>query len=97
MIVPVEESQPGDKPFKQIRIFQAETEYYIPLKEAVNLISEFQFRPTLLWKSDVYPDGSGPVKIKYPDNMGKGKVMIFVNGVSFTNLIESDKSSYKVK
>jgi hypothetical protein len=51
----------------------------------------------LLWKSDVYLDGSGPVKFKYPNNLVKGTVMIFVNGVSFSNLIGSNKFSYKTK
>ena len=96
-LVQICKNMPGNELFKQIRIFRTETEYYIPLKEEVSLIPEFQFRPTVLWKDDVYIDGSGPVKFKYPDNMGKGTAMIFVNGVSFTNLVGSETSGCKVK
>ncbi|MBK9391157.1 MAG: hypothetical protein IPN68_13550 [Bacteroidetes bacterium] len=94
---------PNDKPeavdnnLKQVRIFRSEVEYYIPTKEQVEIVPEYQFRPTLLWKSDVYLDGSGPVLFKYPNNMGKGTVMIFVNGVSMTNLVGSGRSNYIVK
>jgi len=94
---------PNDKPehidnnLKQVRIFRSEVEYYMPTKEQVEIVPEYQFRPTLLWKSDVYLDGSGPILFKYPDNMGKGTVMIFVNGVSMTNLVGSGRGSYYIK
>jgi hypothetical protein len=82
---------------KYIKLFRTEVEYYTPTKEEVELIPEYQFRPTLLWKSDVYLDGSGPVKIKYPNNMGKGKVFVFVNGVSLTNLVGSGRGGYSIR
>jgi len=82
---------------KQVRVFRTEVEYYTPSKEQIELIPEYQFRPTLLWKSDVYLDGSGPVKLRYPNNMGTGKVMVFVNGVSLTNLVGSNNCTYEVK
>lgn len=94
---PDEESNQRDDLLKEVRLFRSEIEYYIPTKEQVESVSEYQFRPTLLWKSDVYLDGSGPVKLKYPNNLGKGTAMIFVNGVSFTNLIGSNKFSYTIK
>jgi hypothetical protein len=58
---------------------------------------EFQFRPTVLWASNVYSDGTGPVKIKYPNNLVKGTAMVFVNGISFTNMVGSGRYSYKIK
>jgi hypothetical protein len=96
-------SYPGDKfrrnddLLKQVRLFRTETEYYIPTKEEVYTKPELQFRPTILWKSDVFIDESGPIKIKYPNNLAKGTAMVFVNGISLTNLIGSDRSSYRVK
>ena len=93
----VEEVRRDDDLLKQIRLFRTETEYYIPTKEEVAHIPEFHFRPTILWKADLFIDGSGPVKIKYPNNLAKGTVMIFVNGISVTNLIGSGKSSYRVQ
>jgi len=83
--------------YKPARIFRSEIEYYTPTKELVELIPEYQFRPTLLWKSDIYLDGSGPVKFSYPNNPGSGKVVIFINGVSLTNLVGSGQISYSVR
>ena len=97
IIDPNEESETGNEFLKYIRLFRSEVEYYIPTKEQVESVPEYQFRPTLLWKSDVYLDGSGPVKLSYPDNIGNGTAMIFVNGVSMTNLIGSERGSYSVK
>ncbi len=95
--MPDEDADQGGEKYEHTRIFRTEVEYYIPTKEQVELIPEYQFRPTLLWKSDVYLDGSGPVKFKYPNNMGKGNLMIFVNGMSTTNLVGSGKGSYVIK
>jgi hypothetical protein len=92
-----EESKPANDLLKQIRVFRTEVEYYIPSKEQVEIVPEYQFRPTLLWKSDVYLDGTGPVNFKYPNNMGKGSVIVFVNGVSLTNLVGSGLYRYTVK
>lgn len=94
---PEERSWQGDNNLQAVRLFRTEVEYYIPTKEQSELVPEYQFRPTLLWKSDVYLDGSGPVKLRYPNNMKNGSVMIFVNGVSFTNLIGSGEYNYSVK
>ena len=91
-----EEVKRNDDLLKQVRLFRTETEYYIPTKEEVAHFPEFHFRSTILWKADLYIDGSGPVKIKYPNNLAKGTVMVFVNGISFTNLVGSDRYSYKV-
>jgi TonB-dependent SusC/RagA subfamily outer membrane receptor len=97
IIDPNDKPEPVDNNLKQVIIFRSEVEYYIPTKEQVASFPEYQFRPTLLWKSDVYLDGSGPIKFKYPNNMGTGIVMVFVNGVSLTNLVGSNRFSYKVK
>jgi len=86
-----------DPDYKPARIFRSEIEFYTPTKEQVELVPEYQFRPTLLWKSDVYLDGSGPVRFSYPNNPGSGRVMIFVNGVSLTNLVGTGKLTYKLK
>jgi hypothetical protein len=82
---------------KPIRIFRSEIEYYIPEKEEVTSNPEFSFRPTLLWAGDLISDGSGPVKIKYPNNLVKGTVIVMINGVSFTNMIGSNRYTYKIK
>ena len=87
----------NDDLLKQVRLFRTEIEYYIPTKEEVAFMPDFQSRPTILWKDDVYIDESGPVRIKYPNNLVKGKAIIIVNGISFTNLIGSKRYSYKVK
>ena len=87
----------NDDLLKQVRLFRTEIEYYIPTKEEVAFIPEFQSRPTILWKDDVFIDESGPVKIKYPNNLVRGTAMVIVNGISFTNLIGSKRFSYKVK
>jgi TonB-dependent SusC/RagA subfamily outer membrane receptor len=82
---------------KAVRVFRSEAEYYIPKKEQVEFVPEYQFRPTILWKDEIFIDESGPVKLKYPNNMGKGTVMIFVNGVSIANQAGSNKHSYMVQ
>jgi len=92
-----DESGTDDDLLKPVRLFRTETEYYIPTKEEVFFIPEFQSRPTVLWKNDVFIDSTGSVKIKYPNNIVKGTAMIVVNGVTFTNLVGSNKCSYKVK
>jgi TonB-dependent SusC/RagA subfamily outer membrane receptor len=97
IIDPNDKPEPVDNNLKQVRIFRSEVEYYIPTREQVEIVPEYQFRPTLLWKSDVYLDGSDPVLFKYPNNLGKGTVFIFVNGVSMTNLVGSGKDSYKMR
>jgi hypothetical protein len=95
--MPEEEDGMEDNSFEPVRIFRTEVEFYIPNKEDVELNPEYRFSSTLLWSSDVFLDGSGPVKIKYPNNMGKGKVMLFVNGVSLTNQIGSGRGSYSIR
>jgi hypothetical protein len=85
-----------DDLLKQVRLFRTETEYYIPTKEEVAHLPEFRFRPTILWKSDLFIDETGTVKIKYPNNFAKGSVMVIVNGISFSNLAGSERYTYKV-
>ena len=85
----------NDDLFKQVRLFRTDIEYYIPTKEQVTYLSEYQLRPTILWKADVYIDDSGPVRIKYPDNIVKGTALVFVNGISLTNMVGSGSCSYK--
>jgi hypothetical protein len=94
---PNEDSRPGDDLLKYIRLFRSEVEFYVPTKEEVALIPEYQFRSTILWKDDLFIDESGQVKIKYPNNLVKGTAMIIVNGTSFSNLVGSNRFSYKIK
>jgi hypothetical protein len=94
---PDDEFNQSNDLLKQVRVFRTEVEYYTPSKEQIELVPEYQFRPTLLWRSDVYLDGTGPVKIEYPNNMGKGTVIVFVNGVSLTNQIGSGRGSYSIR
>ena len=82
---------------KPIRIFRSEVEYYTPTKEEIAVIPEFHYRPTLLWKNEVILNGTDPVKIRYPNNMVKGTVMVIVNGVSFTNVPGSNSYKYKIR
>jgi TonB-dependent SusC/RagA subfamily outer membrane receptor len=96
MVNPDEESECGNDLFKVLRIFRSDVEFYLPTNEQIELVPEYNYRPTLLWESNVYLDGSGPVKFKYHNNAKEGTVMIFVNGVSFTNLVGSKRNSYKV-
>lgn len=96
------EDAPGNKNakddnMKPIRIFRSEVEYYTPKKEEVITNPEYQFRPTVLWKNEVFLDGNGPLKIKYPNNMVKGTIIVIINGVSFTNLIGSTSYKYLIK
>jgi hypothetical protein len=97
-------SSPEDDPYrikddlmKPVRLFRTEIEYYVPAKEEAAVIPEFQYRPTLLWKNEVILDGKGPVKIRYPNNMVTGTVMVIVNGVSFKNMTGSNSYKYKIK
>jgi alpha-2-macroglobulin-like protein len=96
-IVPEDEASQHNNLLKSIRLFRSEVEYYIPTKEQVEIVPEYQYRPTILWKDEVFIDESGTVKIKYPNNLVKGTAMIFVNGVSFTNLIGSNKYTYTIE
>jgi hypothetical protein len=92
-----DKKEKNDNHIEYIRVFRTEVEYYIPTKEEVDLVPEYKFRSVVLWKDDVLIDGSGPAKIRYPNNLVKGTVMVIVNGVSFTNLIGSNRKSYNVK
>jgi hypothetical protein len=87
----------NDDLLKEIRIFRTETEYYIPTKEEVDLIPEFQFRSTILWKANLFIGESGPAIIKYPNNLVKGTAIVIVNGISFTNQVGSGRCSYTIK
>ncbi|MCE5346181.1 MAG: hypothetical protein LLG13_07845 [Bacteroidales bacterium] len=89
---PGDEFGPNDDLLQQVKLFRTDIEYYVPIKEEVAFMPEFQFRSTILWKSNILIDGS-PVKIKYPNNLVKGTAMVFVNGVSFTNLVGSNRYS----
>jgi len=82
---------------KPIRIFRSEIEFYTPKKEQVFVDPEFQFRPTLLWKNELILDGTGPIKLNFPNNLVKGTILVFINGVSFTNMIGSSKYTYYIK
>ena len=82
---------------KFVRLFRNDTEYYIPTKEEVNLIPEYRSRPTLLWQSELYVNKSGPIKIKYPNNMTKGTAIVIVNGVSVTNQVGTGRYIYQVR
>jgi len=87
----------NDDLMKRVRLFRTDIEYYIPTKEEAALMPEFLFRPTILWENAVFIDGSGPVSITYPNNLVKGTAMVFVNGISSTNMVGSNRYSYKVK
>jgi hypothetical protein len=93
----MDEVRRNDDLLKQVRVFRTEIESYIPAKEEVAIDHEFKFRPTILWQDNVLIDESGTIKIKYPNNLVKGTAMVIVNGISFTNLIGSERVSYEVK
>jgi hypothetical protein len=93
----MDEVRRKDDLLRQVRLFRTETEYYIPAKEDVAIMPELQFRPTILWQDNVIIDESGTITIRYPNNMVNGNAIVFVNGISFTNLLGSARYSYKVK
>jgi len=93
----MDEVKRNDDQLQQIRLFRTETEFYIPAKEEAATDPKFQFRPTILWQDLVFIDESGKVKIRYPNNLVKGTALVFVNGISFTNLIGSGRFSYEIK
>ncbi len=86
-----------DDLMKPVRIFRTEVEYYIPTREEIQAIPEFQNRPTIYWKNEVFLDGTGAVTIRYPNNIARGTAMVIVNGVSFSNCFGSNRYSYTVK
>jgi alpha-2-macroglobulin-like protein len=93
----MEEARRNDDQLQQVRLFRTETEFYIPAKEKIENDPAYQFRPTIFWQDLVFIDESGTVKIKYHNNLVISTVLVFVNGISFTNLIGSDRLSYEVK
>jgi hypothetical protein len=93
----MDEVRRNDDQLQQVRLFRTETEFYIPAKEEVAIDPQYQFRPTILWQDYVFIDESGTVKIKYPNNLLKGTALVFINGISHTNLIGSAKIRYVVK
>jgi hypothetical protein len=80
---------------RPVRLFRSEIEFYIPSREDTDTTSVPQCYPTILWESEIFLDGEGPVRIPIPENTMKRTSLVFVNGVSFTNNIGSD--SYKIK
>ena len=92
-----DEVRRDDDLLKEIKLFRTETTYYIPTKEEIAQLPGYKFRPTILWKADLLIDGTGPVKIRYPNNLVKGTAMVFVNGFSFSNQVGSKRCSYKVQ
>ncbi|HNW57264.1 MAG TPA: hypothetical protein PKM69_05785 [Bacteroidales bacterium] len=83
----------NDNLMRPVRLFRTDTEFYIPKKETTDILSD-SLNSTLLWMNEVYIDGTGPVKIRFPKSRTNGTSMVFVNGVSFTNRIGSE--CYKV-
>jgi hypothetical protein len=91
------EYKKNDDLLRPIRLFRTDIEYYIPTKEEVDSIAGLQHRPTILWMNEVILDGSGPVKIRYPDNITKGTALVFVTGISYSNNVGSGRFRYKIK
>lgn len=86
-----------DDLMKPVRIFRTEIEYYIPTPGEVKAIPEFQHRSTIYWKNEIFTDGTGPVTIRYPNNVVRGTAMVIVNGVSFSNCVGSGRYSYTIQ
>jgi hypothetical protein len=82
---------------RPLRIYRSEIEYYIPKKEEVATNPEYQFRPTLLWQNEIILDGKNPARIRFPNHMIRGTVMVFINGVSADNIPGSGFYRYTVK
>lgn len=85
-----------DDLMRRIELFRSEIEYYIPTKEEIKSLPHFQNRPTVLWLNEIYVK-NGKAKIRYPNNLYKGKAIVTVNGVSLTNRIGSARYSYKIE
>jgi hypothetical protein len=92
-----DQNKKNDDLMKPVNLFRTEIEYYIPKKEEVDTILRLRHRPTLLWMNEVFIDSDESVKIRYPNNMTKGTIMVIVNGVSFTNNVGSNSYKYKIK
>lgn len=97
-----EETEARQPPVKNdiarpIRIFRSEIEYYVHAKEQVQLVAEYKNRPTLFWENELILDGSGPVKIRYPNNMAKGTIMVIINGVTINNVPFASDFKYSIK
>jgi hypothetical protein len=89
--------RPRDDLMKPINIFRTEVEFYIPTKEEVALIPEYQVRPTLYWNDEILLDGNGPVTITFPNHMLNSKVIVIANGVSLTNMPGAARITYMIK
>ncbi len=94
---PVNKVKRNDNLFKQVRLFRAETKFYLPAKEEVAPDQKYQVRATMFWKDNVVINDSGMITIKYPNNLARGSAIVIVNGFSFTNLIGSGTCSYKIQ
>jgi hypothetical protein len=94
-----EEAKPekNDELLRPVRLFRTEIEFYMPPKEEVDSKTALQPRPTILWMNEVMLDGSGPVKIQYPDKITKGTALVFVNGISSANNVGSGSFRYIIK
>jgi hypothetical protein len=82
---------------RPVRIYRSEIEYYIPKREEVLTNPEYQYRPTILWQNEIILDGKGVAKIRFPNNMVKGTVMVIVNGVSVDNIPGCGFYRYSIK
>ena len=81
---------------RPIRLFRSEIEFYSPTKEELIEKPEYQFRPTILWNR-IFLDGKGPVILKIPGSLTKGRAMVFINGVSNSNMIGSESHIFNIK
>jgi hypothetical protein len=87
----------NDDLMKHVRLFRSEIEFYIPSREDTDTTSVPQCYPTILWESEIFLDGEGPVRIPIPENIVKGTALVFVNGVSLKNNIGSGSYRYFAK
>ena len=94
----VERNEPATKNdlAKPIRIYRSEIEYYVPEKEGQDQKSDCPVRPTIFWRNEIIMDGTEPKKIKYPNNLKNGRILIIINGVTFNNNPFSGIFSYAV-
>ena len=89
-------SQGSNDLMKPIRLFRKEVEFYSPTDKELTKEVESQFHPTISWDK-IFLDGKGPFKLKFPINKIGETSVVFINGVSISNLVGSESHSFNTK
>jgi hypothetical protein len=80
-----------------INLFRPNIEFYTPDVKDVSEYPDNWTRPTLYWNPEIILDGTNPVRIKYPNHIKKGTVLIKVNGVTEDSRPFYGECRYEIK